>query len=155
MVKYLVENGADVNAQDNRGWTSLRYAYYYNYKEIAEILLKYNAVVSPVGVDPKAPISSMKIDPNEPWTGVWVVEESMNCSGRRRIIQTGEFVKSTKDSYYKIEGRVRGNQLKGKIIARETIFLPININLSSDGLSFQGTIETPWAADGIIKGKKE
>ena len=70
LVKYLVENGADVNAQDNRGWTSLRYAYYYNYKEIAEILLKYNAVVSPVGVDPKAPISSMKIDPNEPWTGV-------------------------------------------------------------------------------------
>jgi ankyrin repeat protein len=45
-VKYLAENGADVNRQDKRGWTSLMYAAYYNYKDIAEILLAHNASVT-------------------------------------------------------------------------------------------------------------
>ena len=145
MVKYLVENGADVNAQDNRGWTPLRYAYYYNYKEIAEILLKYNAVVSAV-----------KDNPNGPWTGVWDVEGSIYCSGRWRMIQTGQSVKSTKYSNYEIEGNAGGNQLRGKIIDRDGLFYPIIINLSSDGLTFMGTIDTHWGGGkGIIKGKKE
>lgn len=46
LVKYLVENGAVVNSQDKRGWTSLMYAAYDNYTEIAKSLLEHNASVT-------------------------------------------------------------------------------------------------------------
>ena len=37
-VKVLVENGADVNAQDHFGWTSLYYAIYHENMSMVKIL---------------------------------------------------------------------------------------------------------------------
>lgn len=42
-VEYLCKKGADVNAQSNTRVTALIYAAYYNFYDIAEILVKYNA----------------------------------------------------------------------------------------------------------------
>ena len=38
-VKVLVENGADVNAQDHFGWTSLYYAIYHENMSMVKILV--------------------------------------------------------------------------------------------------------------------
>ena len=52
--------------------------------------------------------------------------------------QTGRIVKSTKDSYYDFKGKVRENQLEGRIKGDFDIYRKFVINLSSDGLAFQG-----------------
>ena len=38
-VKVLVENGADVNAQDTSGWTSLHYVIYHKNMSMVKILV--------------------------------------------------------------------------------------------------------------------
>ena len=44
-IQDLIERGADVNAKDNRGWTSLHMASWNNHIEIAEFLLDAGADV--------------------------------------------------------------------------------------------------------------
>ena len=46
IVKYLLEQGANVDQRDKNGWTALIYASYYNYYDIAQILLDHNASVN-------------------------------------------------------------------------------------------------------------
>lgn len=89
----------------------------------------------------------------EPWTGNWKVEGFSYYTGRWGMKQTGKIVKSTKVSYYEFEGKVSGNQLKGRL-KDGSWQLQIAISMSSDGLSFEGTIETPHR-NGLIKGKRE
>ena len=42
-VEYLCQHGANVNAQDKIKSTALHYAAYFNFPEVVEVLLKYNA----------------------------------------------------------------------------------------------------------------
>jgi hypothetical protein len=91
-----------------------------------------------------------------PWTGVWVVEGLSSYSGRWRMIQTGRIVKSTKECFWEIKGKAGRNQFKGKIRSPGSSYVSvINISMSSDGLSFEGTIDTSWGKHALIKGKKE
>jgi len=46
IVKYLLEQGANVDQRDKNGWTALIYASYYNYYDIAQILLDHSASVN-------------------------------------------------------------------------------------------------------------
>jgi hypothetical protein len=103
---------------------------------------------------PIAAFSPAKVDPTEPWTGAWDVQGGIYCSGRWRLIQTGRIVASTKESYYEIKGKAGGNQLKGRLTASTNLFYPFVINISSDGLSFEGTLDTPWRKNALIKGKR-
>lgn len=105
---------------------------------------------------PVATFSPVKVDPTEPWTGEWDVQASIYASGRWRMKQTGYIVNSTKDSYFEIKGKVRENQLKGKLSSGSSANpYPFAINLSSDGLSFKGALDTPWRKNVLLSGKKK
>lgn len=105
---------------------------------------------------PVATFSPAKVDPTEPWTGEWEVEGFPVYGGIWRMKQTGMIVKSTKGSMRDFKGKVKGNQLKGRLqsAGSATVRLPFVIKISSDGLSFEGIIETPWR-NGLIKGKRK
>lgn len=106
---------------------------------------------------PIATFSPAKINPDEPWTGVWDVQGSGHFSGRWRMIQTGSNVSSTKDSYYEIKGKAKGNQLKGRISSTTPSgqFNSFVINISLDGLSFEGTCDLSWQKNLPMKGRRE
>ena len=91
-----------------------------------------------------ANISPAIIDPTEPWTGVWRVEGSRSCGGIWGMKQSGRIVKSTGDSYFEIRGKVSGNQLKGRMVGDYDIPNRFVLNISSDRLSFKGTITSDW-----------
>ena len=85
-------------------------------------------------------IPKIKVNKNEPWTGKWSVEGSRNIGGTWAMKQSGRIVKSTRDSYYEIEGKVVGNQLKAKVVGDYDITNKVVLNISSDGQSFKGTM---------------
>jgi hypothetical protein len=92
----------------------------------------------------------------EPWTGKWRVEGHSTFKGIWAMKQSGQIVKSTKDSYFKFEGIVRGNQLEGKLIGDANLTHNFIITLSSDGQSFKGITKGQHApSSGPIKGKRE
>ena len=93
---------------------------------------------------PIAAFSPAKVDPTEPWTGVWKAEGSGLVGGIWGMKQSGRIVKSTKDSYYEIKGKVRGSQLEGRVLGEYNISNKIVLDLSSDGQSFEGTITSDW-----------
>lgn len=106
---------------------------------------------------PIATFSPAKVDPTAPWTGVWDVQGNTYCSGRWRMIQTGRNVRSTKNSVHEIKGKAKGNQLKGRILSptstgQSNSFV---INISSDGLSFEGTCDLPWRKNLPMKGNRK
>ena len=49
IVKYLVENGADINAKDNNGWTSLIHAAYNGHLEVVKYLVENKADINAIG----------------------------------------------------------------------------------------------------------
>ena len=106
---------------------------------------------------PIAAFSPTKVDPTAPWTGVWDVQGSVHFSGRWRMTQTGSTVSSTKDSVYEIKGKAKGNQLKGKISSSTSSsqFNSFVINISPDGLSFEGTCDLSWQKNLPVKGRRE
>ncbi|NWS75704.1 MYPT2 phosphatase, partial [Crotophaga sulcirostris] len=55
MVKFLVENGASVNQQDNEGWTPLHAVASCGYLNIAEYLISYGANVAAVNSEGEVP----------------------------------------------------------------------------------------------------
>ncbi|NWH92148.1 MYPT2 phosphatase, partial [Aegithalos caudatus] len=55
MVKFLVENGADVNQQDNEGWTPLHAVASCGYLNIAEYLISHGAKVAAVNSEGEVP----------------------------------------------------------------------------------------------------
>ncbi|MBW2437629.1 MAG: hypothetical protein JRF29_10145 [Deltaproteobacteria bacterium] len=87
---------------------------------------------------PVATFSPAKVDPTEPWTGVWLVDGGRLMGGTWGMKQSDRIVKSTEDSYYEFKGRVRGNQLEGKIKGDYGQYRNFVITLSADGLEFQG-----------------
>jgi hypothetical protein len=104
---------------------------------------------------PVAAFSPAKVDPTEPWTGVWKVESSsMHQGGTWALKQRGKTVVSTEQSYYKLKGKVEGNQLKGKIYYGSIGARTFAIKISSDGQSFKGTADI-WQGTAHLKGKKK
>ena len=103
------------------------------------------------------PAGDLSYNPEEPWTGVWDVQGSVHFSGRWRMTQTGSTVSSTKDSVYEIKGKAKGNQLKGKISSSTSSsqFNSFVINISPDGLSFEGTCDLSWQKNLPVKGRRE
>jgi hypothetical protein len=99
---------------------------------------------------PVATFSPAKIDPTEPWTGVWLVDGGRLMGGTWGMKQSGSIVKSTEDSYYDFKGKVRGNQLEGKIKGDYDVYRNFVITLSSDGYEFQGKSGTHR-----LKGKRK
>jgi hypothetical protein len=99
---------------------------------------------------------AVNVNPEEPWTGKWKVEGSLAVGGIWVMKQSGRTVKSTKDSYYKIEGEIVGNQLEGKVLGEANIYWNFVINISSDGQTFIGeTTGGLVRLSGPIKGKRE
>jgi hypothetical protein len=99
---------------------------------------------------------AVNVNPEEPWTGVWMVEGARIVSGIWGMKQSGRIVKSTGHSYYEIKGKVRGNQLKGRIVGDYDISNKFVLNISSDGLSFKGTITSNWQNRTVqIKGTRK
>lgn len=90
----------------------------------------------------------------EPWTGIWNVEGDIYTLGIWAMKQKDKTVVSTRDSSYKIKGTVRGNQLKGRI-GSDLSTAPVTfiITISSDGQSFEGTIQSH--RPNRLKGKKK
>jgi hypothetical protein len=99
---------------------------------------------------------SINVNPEEPWTGKWRVEGHNILKGIWAMKQSGRIVKSTKDSYFKFEGIVKGNQLEGKLTGDYNITHNFVITLSSDGQSFKGITKGQHApSSGPIRGKRE
>jgi hypothetical protein len=88
----------------------------------------------------------------EPWTGIWSVDGNMYASGQWAMKQRDKTVVSTRDSLYELKGMVRGNQLKGRVLGDHGYYHFI-ITISSDGRSFEGTIQT--SRPGHLKGKRK
>ena len=103
-----------------------------------------------------AAVSPIKINPNEPWTGVWKVESSsMYQGGIWALKQSGKTVVSTRQSQYKLKGKVEGNQLKGKwYYGSGGVARTFAIKISSDGQSFKGTADV-WQVTAHLKGKRK
>ena len=89
--------------------------------------------------------SPASLNIKEPWTGLWQVEGSRIVGGIWDMKQSGRIVKSTRNSYYEIKGKVSGKQLKGRIVGDYNISNKIVLNISSDGQSFKGTIKSDYA----------
>ena len=101
----------------------------------------------------KVPVT---FDPEEPWTGKWRVEGHSTLKGIWAMKQSGTIVKSTKESYYEFKGKVRGNQLEGKLTGDYNQTQNIVITLSADGQSFKGfTRGAVSHQSGPINGKRE
>jgi predicted GH43/DUF377 family glycosyl hydrolase len=98
-------------------------------------------------------ISHAKKHEKEPWTGIWRVEGSTSAQGPWGMKQKGKKVISTKDSLWELKGNIKGNQLKGQLIASTRVILRFIVNISSDGQSFEGNIDDWWGTV-QIKGKR-
>jgi len=89
-----------------------------------------------------AAIPKIKVNKEEPWTGKWEVESShQEGGGQWGLTQRGQSVVSTEDSYYKLNGKIKGNQLKGRIIDSYGLNFRFFIKISPDGQSFEGKID--------------
>ena len=100
---------------------------------------------------PIAAFYPVKVDPTEPWTGMWKVEGSQ-YSGIWRMKQTESVVKSNQYSSYEFKGKVKGNQMKGRLVDTNTVYSLV-LTLSSDGISFEGYLRGAQEKS-ILKGRK-
>lgn len=88
----------------------------------------------------------------EPWTGIWSVDGDQYSSGEWAMKQRDKAVVSTRDSSYELKGMVRGNQLKGWVLG-DLGYYRFIITISSDGRSFEGTIQSH--RPGHLNGKRK
>ena len=91
------------------------------------------------------------INEKEPWTGKWKVESSSMGRGIWAMKQEGKIVKSTRDSAFDFKGEVQGNQLKGQLVVG---YYPFTMEMSSDSLSFIGTLDWATSNTNHLKGKR-
>ena len=95
--------------------------------------------------------ANIKVNEKEPWTGKWKVESSSQGRGIWAMKQEGKIVKSTRDSAYDFKGKVQGNQLKGQLVVG---YYPFTMEMSSDSLSFIGTLDWATSNTNHLKGKR-
>jgi hypothetical protein len=100
------------------------------------------------------PAGKPQYNPAEPWTGVWDVEGSSRFAGYTwGMKQTGEAVKSTKESTFEFWGKVRGNELEGTINADSSAITRFSIKMSQDRQSFEGYLFVTSNSI-LVKGKR-
>jgi hypothetical protein len=92
-------------------------------------------------VEPKTALTASK--PCGPWAGKWNVQGAPVAAGVWVLKQEGETVISTGENYHRIRGKALGNRLDGDVIrlAGSRRDPKLNLVLSSDGNSFEGSIE--------------
>jgi hypothetical protein len=83
------------------------------------------------------------------WTGKWKVEGRGSFNSIWVLKQNGNKVVSTQDSPTEIEGRITGNNFKGRLKAAtlNNYFYRIEVRISSDGLSIEGVATGQIARD--------
>jgi hypothetical protein len=115
------------------------------------------SVASDVAEDIKhiAAFSPAKVNPTEPWTGVWEVVGNRQWVGKWALRQSGNKVVSTKESYYEIEGKIDGTSLKGKKLEPKGRYR-FELKISPDHLTFEG-YASDWMGRSLyfIKGKRK
>jgi hypothetical protein len=84
---------------------------------------------------------NIKVNEKEPWTGKWKVESTSQGGGIWAMKQEGQIVKSTRDSAYDFKGKIRGNQIIGKMVGASSTYDPFIIEMLSDSMSFKGTLD--------------
>jgi hypothetical protein len=92
-------------------------------------------------VESKTALTASK--PFGPWAGKWNVQGAPVAAGVWVLKQEGETVISTGESYHRIWGKALGDRLDGDVIrlAGSRRDPKLNIVLSSDGKSFEGSVE--------------
>ena len=98
--------------------------------------------------------ATVKINEAEPWTGKWKVESNSQGGGIWAMKQEAEIVKSTRESAYEFKGKIRGNQLKGKLVGASGSYDPFMIELLSDSMSFKGTVDMATGRTNHLRGKR-
>jgi hypothetical protein len=93
----------------------------------------------------------------KPWAGEWKVEStSRDGRGIWAFEQELHIVKSTKASYYKLRGKVKGNnQLEGKLYTSAGPTYPFVLSIAADGQSFEGKLYGWQNKTCYLKGTKK
>jgi hypothetical protein len=93
----------------------------------------------------------------EPWAGIWKVEStSIQGEGIWGLKQDVYIVKSTKDSYFAIQGKVKGNRLEGKLYpSTGQPTRPFVLSIAADGQSFEGKLYGWRGKTSYLKGTKK
>ena len=86
-------------------------------------------------------VSNIKIDATELWTGTFKLEPNYQCSGIWAMKQVGQTVRSTSDSGFDFTGRIKGNQLKGKVVGASSTYYSFIIKMHSNNMSFKGALD--------------
>ena len=100
-----------------------------------------------------AAIPKIKVNKNEPWTGVWKIE-SPGRSDTWGLKQRGQTVVSSKGHHMEIKAKVNGNRLKGWGEAGG-IYYRFYIKISTDYISFEGKMDCPVNRTCLIIGKRK
>ena len=103
---------------------------------------------------PDYEVYTIRFNEKEPWTGKWKVESSSQGGGIWAMKQEGDIVISTRDSDYEFKGKVKGNQLKGKMAGASGSYDPFIIEMLSDRMSFKGTADMATSRTNHLKGKR-
>lgn len=90
------------------------------------------------------------------WTGIWKVEStSTEGGGIWGLRQDVYIVKSTKASYYKLGGKVKGNnRLEGKLYTKAGSY-PFVLSIAADGQSFKGKMYGWGGKTSYLEGTKK
>jgi hypothetical protein len=90
------------------------------------------------------------------WTGIWKVEStSTEGGGIWGLKQDVYIVKSTKASYYKLGGKVKGNnRLEGKLYTKAGSY-PFVLSIAADGQSFKGKMYGWGGKTSYLEGTKK
>jgi hypothetical protein len=99
-------------------------------------------------------ISNITVNEKEPWTGKWKVESASDLNGVWAMKQEGKIVQSTRNSWFEFKGKVQGNQLDGRFEDPGGNNLPFTIEMHSEGMSFNGSLDYYGGRRYILKGKR-
>ena len=131
-------------------------------KLIGLIVLIFVFVIACAGTSEKSGTEQLSeqdlsFNPNEPWTGIW--KAKLIYGGEINVVlklkQNGNLVKSAKGCDYKItNGKVSGNRLKASYKGGWGKFHRLNLVISDDLKSFEGS-EKASAMDWKLKGVRQ
>ncbi len=103
----------------------------------------------------------LRLNPNEPWTGIWKVKSAERMGpGMPQIYilklkQNGNLVKSTRGSDFDFKGKTLGNHLKGSFVDNDHGHIHrLRVEMSEDLKSFEGN--DVWVIDIVsVKGERQ